>query len=377
MLLGAFAGTIPAALLADRFSRRMAIFISSIIFLFGGALQTGSQSGGQMLAGRFFAGYGIGSLGMLAPLYQAEIAHPSHRGRITTLFQFSLGLGAFIASWVVYGCNLHQSGKASEWRVPLALQMLPAIPLATLTFLLPESPRWLAAAGRSDDALKSLARLHARGDTNDTFVLAQLAEIEREVTDQKASEAKWLTFVTDKQAARKVLLGIALQFSVQMTGVSARRKRRERALALHAEQHPPFLAPQVSALQYYSPTIFASMGFSANKTLLLQSFNSIVALAGELACVLFIDKLGRRGPLIGANMIAGLSFLIATILQARFPNTGPNFSSSAAIAFVAMTWLFNLVFSAGIGPLSWAIPVEMFNTGQRAKATAMTSMAAW
>lgn len=235
--------------------------------------------------------------------------------------------------------------------MPLALQMVPAIPLATMIFMLPESPRWLAAAGRREEALKSLARLHARGDTTDTFVLAELAEIEQAVTDQKQKEAKWSRFLTDRQAQRKVFLGISLQFSVQMTGVSA--------------------------LQYFSPAIFATMGFTARKTLLLQSFNSIVAICGEVACVLFIDKLGRRRPLIGANIIAGICFVIATILQAQFPNSGPNFSQSAAIAFVFCTWLFNLAFSAGIGPLSWAVPVEIFNTDLRAKGTALTSMAAW
>ncbi|PWN27522.1 MFS general substrate transporter, partial [Jaminaea rosea] len=330
MLLGAFAGTIPAALLADRFSRRFAIFISSLIFIFGGALQTGARNREMMLAGRFFAGYGIGSLGMLAPLYQSEIAAPSRRGALTTLVQLFLGLGALVASFVVYGCNVNLEGTEAEWRVPLALQMVPAIPLATMIFMLPESPRWLAAAGRREEALKSLARLHARGDTSDTFVLAELAEIEQAVTDQKQKEAKWSRFLTDRQAQRKVFLGISLQFSVQMTGVSA--------------------------LQYFSPAIFATMGFTARKTLLLQSFNSIVAICGEVACVLFIDKLGRRRPLIGANIIAGICFVIATILQAQFPNSGPNFSQSAAIAFVFCTWLFNLAFSAGIGPLSWAVP---------------------
>ena len=60
---------------------------------FGGALQTGAQNMDMMLAGRFFAGFGVGILADLAPLYQAEIAHPSMRGSLTTLQQFMLGIG--------------------------------------------------------------------------------------------------------------------------------------------------------------------------------------------------------------------------------------------------------------------------------------------
>ncbi len=39
------------------------------------------------------SGYGVGIVSDLAPLYQAEIAHPSIRGRLTTLQQFMLGIG--------------------------------------------------------------------------------------------------------------------------------------------------------------------------------------------------------------------------------------------------------------------------------------------
>lgn len=54
-------------------------------------MQTGCRNREMMLAGRFFAGFGIGMLSFLAPLYQSEIAAPSIRGRLTTLQQFFLG----------------------------------------------------------------------------------------------------------------------------------------------------------------------------------------------------------------------------------------------------------------------------------------------
>lgn len=221
MLLGAFAATVPAALFADRFSRRSAILVCAIVFILGGALQTGARNRGFMLAGRWFAGMGIGGLGLVAPLYQSEIAHPSRRGSLTTLVQLFLGLGALLASFVVYGCTKNHPGTVLEWRLPLALQIVPAIPLATLIFVLPESPRWLVAAGRDEEALKSLARLHAHGDIDDVFVRAELLEIQQAVAEQQHKEVGWSAFVKDKQSFRKVALGIILQFSVQMTGVSA------------------------------------------------------------------------------------------------------------------------------------------------------------
>jgi hypothetical protein len=52
----------------------------------------------------------------------------------------------------------------------LGLQLFPAVPLALLIHAFPESPRWLAMKGRHDDALETLARLHANGNTSDIFV---------------------------------------------------------------------------------------------------------------------------------------------------------------------------------------------------------------
>lgn len=75
--------------------------IGAVIFCLGGALQAGAQTGGHHLgyfyAGRAVAGLGVGFLVMIIPLYQAEISHPSIRGRLTGLQQFMLGIGAAVA----------------------------------------------------------------------------------------------------------------------------------------------------------------------------------------------------------------------------------------------------------------------------------------
>lgn len=355
LLLGAFSANIFVGTLADIIGRRKTIIVGCIIFIVGGAVQCAAQSIRYMYSGRFFAGMGIGMLAMLAPLYQAEIAHPSIRGRLTTLQQFMLGIGAFIASFIGYGCfhSSHGGGTEWSWRVPLAIQIVPAIPLGLFILALPESPRYLAMKGRDDECLHVLARLHAHGNQNDTFVQAEFAEITHQVHEEalraQTHAAAWSQLFTVPNNLRRLVLGIALQFSVQMTGVSV--------------------------IQYYSPEIFASIGIDASTTLGLQSGNSVIALIGEALCVLFVDRLGRRWPLITANALSGLTFVVGTCIIAIYPADTNNHNASRA--FVSMTWLFNLVFSAAIGPLSWAIPVEMFNSATRARATSLTSSAAW
>ncbi|TBU22400.1 general substrate transporter [Dichomitus squalens] len=349
LLLGAFASNVYVGSLADTIGRRASILAGCVVFLLGGSIQAGAQNIHYMYGGRFLAGMGIGMLAMLAPLYQAEIAHPSIRGRLTTLQQFMLGIGALIASFIGYG-SYHGLGGQAQWRLPLAIQLTPAIPLAFFILLLPESPRYLAMKGRDEEALRVLARLHAHGDVHDPFVVSEHKEILAQVKiEQQETRDAWSQLFGSKSNFRRLLLGVAIQFSIQMTGVSV--------------------------IQYYSPLIFQSIGIDTSTTLGLQAGNSVIALIGEALCIWYIDRLGRRGPFIWGNALSGFTFVIGTIIIAIFPASTNNHNASRA--FVAMTWLFNLVFSSCLGPLSWAIPVEMFNSATRAKATAMTSSAAW
>nr|XP_018267441.1 glucose transporter [Kwoniella dejecticola CBS 10117]OBR89599.1 glucose transporter [Kwoniella dejecticola CBS 10117] len=349
MLLGAFFGSIPACLIADWFSRRMAITVAGGVFIVGGILQTACQNKETMFAGRFFAGFGIGMLVSSVYLYQSEIAHPSKRGMLTATFQFFLGIGAIVAGWIAYGVQQTHPNDPIAWRLPLGFQMAPAVPLLLLSFLLPESPRWLMIKGRDEDALRTLARLHARGNTNDPFVRGEWLAMKEKLGQEAAIDQSWSLIFTDRTNMRKVLYGIILQFSVQMTGVSA--------------------------IQYYAATVYKSVGFSQNTALLINSLNNINALFGELACILLVDRVGRRFPLIAGNMLAGTCFAVATALAKQFATGGG--SRGQGIGFVAVLFIYNFAFSACIGPLSWVYPVEIFNTAVRAKATALTCMAAW
>lgn len=138
---GAFFGAALAGPSGDYLGRRITIVIGSIIFCLGGGLQTGAQDLSYLWSGRFLAGLGVGFLVMIVPLYQAELAHPSIRGRITALQQFMLGVGALVAAWISWATFVHIKTSSAQWRVPLGLQIIPAVILGALILLFPESPR--------------------------------------------------------------------------------------------------------------------------------------------------------------------------------------------------------------------------------------------
>src|SRR6186713_95205 len=128
---------------------------------------------------------------MIVPLYQAELAHPSIRGTVTALQQFMLGIGALCASWISYGTYVGFSGdNNAQWRVPLAIQIVPAVFLGALIFLFPESPRWLIDHQRPEKGLKVLAQLHAHGNQADPWVQAEFQQIQETITKEHEEEAK-------------------------------------------------------------------------------------------------------------------------------------------------------------------------------------------
>ncbi|KAF2272025.1 general substrate transporter [Westerdykella ornata] len=346
---GAFFGAAAAGPMGDLLGRKWTIMIGALVFCLGGALQTGAQALSYLYSGRAIAGLGVGVLCMIVPLYQAELAHPSIRGRITALQQFMLGVGALAAAWISYGTYVgFAPTNDGQWRTSLGIQIIPALVLAALILFFPESPRWLIDHGRPEEGLRTLAQLHAHGNTEDPFVRAQYDEIQEAITYEHEHEAQsYVELFTDRSCFRRLFLTCALQASVQMTGVSA--------------------------IQYYSVTIYGLMGIKGDETLKYQAISSVIALIAQFLCILLIDRLGRRWPLILGNLGNMVTFIIATILLAKFP-PGESGNKAAAWGFIVITWIYNFSFSATCGPLSWIIPAEVFDTKTRSKGVSIATM---
>jgi MFS family permease len=120
--------------------------LACCIFVVGGAIQTAGVVIAMLYVGRLIAGIGVGFLTMIIPIYQAELAHRKIRGKITSLQQLFNALGQIFATWIGYGCFVtwDGTGDSREWRIPLAVQIIPALFLGALIFIFPESPRYVS-----------------------------------------------------------------------------------------------------------------------------------------------------------------------------------------------------------------------------------------
>jgi hypothetical protein len=211
--------------------------------------------------------------------------------------------------------------------------------------------RWLADHDRADEALTTLAHLHAHGDTTDPYVLAEYDLIQSQIAEEHSrKKITYLDLFRGWPNMRRMILVMAIQASCQMTGVSA--------------------------IQYFGPQIFKQLGISTGTSLLFQAVNAIIAFAGTTVCILTIDSVGRRPLEIYGCLFLCFTFAINAAIIKLFPAGSDN--AAAHWAFVVMTWLFNFVFFITSGPLSWSVPAELFGTAMRLKGVswgAMTSFA--
>ena len=162
---------IPAALtvstLADRFGRKRILIFLAVLYGISAVWSALAQDVWALVLARAIGGYAFGSLG-LAPIYISEIAPSESRGRLVSFNQFNIVLGfsvAYFASYAVLQISQSHAPWVTAlaldthpWRHMLALEAIPAIVWFGLLFRVPESPRWLALQGRTQESLAVFSR---------------------------------------------------------------------------------------------------------------------------------------------------------------------------------------------------------------------------
>jgi sugar porter (SP) family MFS transporter len=215
---GAILGSLSISYLADKLGRKKAVFVGAVISCLGCALQGGAANIPMMIAGRFIAGFAVGLLSAVVPMYCSEIATSEDRGKLSGLLQFMLSWGFFIAQWLGYGCFKVNSNF--QWRFPLSFQVVPGFTIAIGIWFLTESPRWLVEKERYDEAQAVLSRLHGTGD-NQEFLDLEFREIRDTIIAEKAITVKsWKQMVAKSSWRKRLMLGMGVQAFGQLSGIN-------------------------------------------------------------------------------------------------------------------------------------------------------------
>jgi MFS family permease len=161
-----------------------------------------------------------GAINSTVPVLQAEASPKATRGRFVC-FQLSLlNLGILLAYWVGYGFTSVTGSKA--WRVPIALQAVFIICIMILLFVVPESPRWLAAHGRGEESLAVLGKLQGKSVTH-SDVLQQHQDIQEAVALEKSvGSGTWRDLLHEDEikSRRRLLIACGIQAMQQAGGIN-------------------------------------------------------------------------------------------------------------------------------------------------------------
>ncbi|KAJ3521665.1 hypothetical protein NM208_g5466 [Fusarium decemcellulare] len=299
----------------------------------------------MLLAGRFLAGVGVGLISVLVPLYQSEMAPKWVRGSLVCAYQLSITFGLLSASIVnILTSNLKSS---SAYRIPLALQIVPALILTAGLLLLPETPRFLVKKGQLDAAGLSLSRLRRLDITHPALVdeLQEIVANHRYELTLGPDSYKDI-FVGSPHLGRRTFTGCGLQMLQQLTGINF--------------------------IMYYSTSFFDGAGVESpyTKSLIINVINVVCTIPG----ILVIEHWGRRKLLmIGAVGMAACQLLMASFNTA----TGPNFEKAAQTILIVFCAINIAFFAASWGPVVWVVTSEIYPLKVRAKAMSVSTASNW
>ncbi|EAT82412.1 hypothetical protein SNOG_10077 [Parastagonospora nodorum SN15] len=380
LLLAAWLGSLVNGPVADRFGRKGSIMIAVVIFTIGSALQAGAINIEMAFAGRAIAGFAVGMLTMIVPMYMSEVSTAGIRGTLVVLQQLSITLGILVSYWLEYGTQYiggprcapdipYTGGTMDEpafdprtdvgpngctgqsdasWRVPFALQIFPGLVLGIGMIFFPESPRYYCMRDNDEAGVRALAKVRQTRPDDELLQKEYLAIKAEVIFEQQYAREKF----PGKSGVSLYLAGYSTLFS----------------------NWPSF---RQQAIIYYAPTIFGQLGLSGKTTgLLATGVYGIVNTLSTLPALFLIDKIGRRPLLLSGAAGTFISLCIVGGVIGGYGNTLKD-HPAAGWTGIAFVYIYDVNFSYSWAPIGWVLPSEIYNIGNRSKAMSLTTSSTW
>jgi sugar porter (SP) family MFS transporter len=333
-LIGTIIGSIAVAWPADAMGRRGVLFLLPVFYFvsaIGCALAWGWW---WFVTFRFVGGLAIGAASVVSPMYIAEISPAKYRGRLVAITQFNIVLGillAYLSNYVIGSLKLGES----ECRWMFGVMALPSMAFFLLLFFIPQSPRWLVARGRVEEARRVLARC-----STDT------GSVEEEIQEIQGSLDLAHPGLEEPFYCRKylkpILLAVAIAAFSQLSGINA--------------------------VIYYTAHIFKMAGYGHTDALLQSVIIGLTLLVFTMAALTVIDHFGRKKLLLAGSI--GYILSLSTAAFSFYSGRGGKLLLASLIVFIASH-------AFGQGAVIWVFLSEIFPNRVRARGQALGSFTHW
>ncbi|MHB1533454.1 MAG: sugar porter family MFS transporter [Acidimicrobiales bacterium] len=333
LLVGAAVGALGAGRLADRIGRRPTVLATAAVFIVGVLGAASSPAFAFLVAMRFVIGLAVGSASMVVPMYIGEVAPPRYRGALVSFNQLAITSGILVSYLIDYWLS-----SAQAWRLMFGLAAVPAALLFVGMLFQGESPQWLVAHGREEDARRLLEHLRPP-DELDTEMEAMRANASRRVDRHDLLTPRMRGLLS---------LGVLMAVFQQITGINT--------------------------VIYYAPTLLHSAGLGSSAALLANVGNGVVNVGMTLVAIWLLDRVGRRTLLLTgtAGMAIGLTTVALTFLVG-----GDHLAGAAALIAIVALLVYTGSFAVGLGPVFWLLISEIYPAKVRAPAMSVATIANW
>ncbi|MBO5634470.1 MAG: D-xylose transporter XylE [Bacteroidales bacterium] len=346
-LIGCIIGAFISGILASTLGRKKTLFVAGVLFLLSALgsyfpeflfFQKGVPTKGLLIAFnlyRILGGVGVGLASALCPMYIAEVAPASKKGKLVSWNQFAIIFGQLVVYFVNYLIiRSHANDPAVVewtnqigWRVMFLSEAVPAAMFALLILAVPETPRYLVLNYRDEEALTVLSNINGEEKAREI-----LNEIKETAVEKKENLLSYGLIV--------VFIGCMLSVFQQIIGINA--------------------------VLYFAPRIFESMGVSNN--MLFTVIMGVINISFTLVAVFTVEKIGRKPLLITGSLGMALGALGVAL---------SNVVTLPAFVPVISIMLYSACFMFSWGPICWVYIAELFPNTIRSEATAIAVAFQW
>jgi sugar porter (SP) family MFS transporter len=346
-LIGCVVGAVASGYISDKFGRKWPLLISAFLFTLA-SIGTGLAESFQTFVWfRIVGGVGIGLASALSPMYIAEVA-PSHlRGRFVSLNQMTIVIGILAAQIInLLIAEAVPVGATDEfiraswngqigWRWMFYACAVPSAAFFLLTFLLPESSRWLLKAGKGEKAYPTLKKIGGEDYAREEManIQATLNDVSEKVDFKELFKPKFRTVL---------IIGVVLAVFQQWCGINT--------------------------VFNYAEEIFTAAGYGVSDTLFNIVITGSVNLIFTLVAMFTVDKWGRKKLMVLGSVGLAITYVL---LGSAF------YFQLKGIAVLTLVIVAIAIYAMSLAPIVWVILSEIFPNRIRGAAMALATFALW
>jgi sugar porter (SP) family MFS transporter len=331
-LLGTVIGAMTASIPGQKYGRRDSLRMMAIFYVISAIGCALAWNWSSLILFRFIGGLGIGGSSVLGPMYIAEIAPATWRGRLVGFFQVNIVVGILLA--YVSNAIIDTMGLGpNEWRWQLGVSGVPAVLFLIALFGIPRSPRWLVMQSRNTEAIQVLQLIGVQ-DPNQ-----ELEEIRASIhTAQGGATASLFS----RQYRFPVFLAVTVGMFCQLSGINA--------------------------ILYYLNDIFALAGTTKVSGALQAIAVGATNLVATLIAMSVIDRFGRKKLLLTGTFGLTICLIAVSYIFVTHKYLG-------SLVWLLMAYI--AFFAVSQGAVVWVYISEVFPNSVRSKGQALGSSSHW